>query len=144
VYLPLNQIVGVVVQEIGEQSVGARSVGLCQVGELELAEVGRRVLGAVEHQTPALAVVRVEKHYALVFGAVDVCHYHRLDGLECGHGRFVETIAVHDHCVHVDAVLGISHVGAPRVVALHAQSDRRSPVVVGRARQHHRQSQQSD
>jgi len=52
--------------------------------------------------------------------------------------------AVHDHRVHVDAVSGINHVGAPRVVALHAQRDRRSPVVVGRARHYHRQSHQRD
>jgi len=139
-------VVGVVVPEPCEHSISALSVGLCQVSELEIGEIGWRVFGAVEHQAMALAVVSIIKHNALVFSAVDVGHYHWLDGLECGRRgtgwvSFAVVVfgAVHYHRVHVDAAGRIRHVGTPWVVALHAQRNRWIPVVVGRVRYNHRQ-----
>jgi len=76
----VNLVVGVVVSEPGEHFVGALSVRLCLVGAPQTVEVGRGVLGAVDHQTVALAVVRVEQYDALVLiAAVDVCHYIIID-----------------------------------------------------------------
>lgn len=140
-------LVVVVVPEPGKYSVGALSEGLGPIGEPEIAELSRRVLGAVEHQAMALAVAHIVQYDALFLVAVDVDHYNRLDGLERGHvTRGVRiSSAVHDQAVHVDATVRVSHVRAPREVALQAQRNRRQIlVVVARGRKHHRQSHQRD
>jgi len=53
-------VVDHVIPQPGEQSIGALSVRLCLVSEIEISKIGRRVFGAVDHQTMALTVVRVK------------------------------------------------------------------------------------
>lgn len=64
-----------VVPEIVEHSVRALSEGLGSIGEPEIFKFCGRVLGTVEHQILALAVVRIVQYDALFLSAVDVDYY---------------------------------------------------------------------
>jgi len=110
-----------VVPKISEHSVGALSVGLSPIGESEIIEYWC-LEPLSSNLWPWKLYLCVIRYNALVLRAVNVEHYHWLDGLGCG---LVTGVVVsgavgigvsgvmHDSRIHIYATIGVRHVSVP-------------------------------